>query len=602
MPLIPLPRPTKAKRQTSGTLSPEYIKREIYSMKTNEKSSIIVAEAPEKVKRTFDFRALAEANRLRQLNANRPKKPAAADATATVADVTTFADLIREFEQAYEAYRLAIWLDPWGHEELHAHYYLKALQSLATAIAYSALGLLADPQRKTAPTREKVSNSGLNPVMLKARRDIYFDMVTLEDSAAAYSAAMGHKYNDAGMRVDYVRDSEASKKADRLLRDTIRGGADYVQEIEAILLEIARDYSTIAPGWMEAPVTILCASKHVLAYGEAPIMVEDFAAPIQLVYRRLRRFVAENASPKADPFSAYIYAECDDPAAALDSVFYRFGRYQDAAPAEADWIEDNAIVSHLKLTDREAVYFNHRLRGEGRAAIARIMGISEKRVDMIAAAVEARARAAGIAPAADDAVNNAPVGVVQIKDGERVAVFASARQASIETGINPGSIRAAASGKRQSAGGYIWEYVDPAAAFDRRHKYISIDNPDPAALVVVSVPTFDPNPAARAPFYVTPFGPPAPPRVLEFWDADTLGFVNTARNMVERATPAAKAARDAHEAATAAMLKAVPAARRRGRARATEEAHAARATEEAHAAKEYAARVQAIADGLDMYI
>lgn len=48
--------------------------------------------------------------------------------------------------------------------------------------------------------------------------------------------------------------------------------------------------------------------------------------------------------------------------------------------------------------------------------------------------------------------------VNQIRDGIVIATFESGKSASIETGINHSHIMEVCSGKRKTAGGYVWQY------------------------------------------------------------------------------------------------------------------------------------------------
>ena len=85
---------------------------------------------------------------------------------AKTESTTTFETLKRTFEQAHAS----------GND------YTTPLYDLATAIAYSVVNKCIDPQRKTAATRETVSDSGYNPAMIELKRGIGHDLRTLEQT------------------------------------------------------------------------------------------------------------------------------------------------------------------------------------------------------------------------------------------------------------------------------------------------------------------------------------------------------------------------------------------------------------------------------------
>ena len=74
--------------------------------------------------------------------------------TTTTETRKDFDAVKRQFEQAHAS----------GND------YAAPLYDLATAIAYSVLNKCLDPQRKTAATRDAVSDNGNNPALLAVKR------------------------------------------------------------------------------------------------------------------------------------------------------------------------------------------------------------------------------------------------------------------------------------------------------------------------------------------------------------------------------------------------------------------------------------------------
>lgn len=148
-----------------------------------------------------------------------------------------FEQVKRDFEQAYAA----------GGD------YSAALLELSTAIAYSVVRKCLDPQAKTAPDRETVSDNAQSPAMLQLRRGIAFDRRTLDNTAAAADRATRITFTADGDAVTEVADKTAAAALAALVGETLSDGIDLVQEAAAALLEQPPTMPT-APAGLTAPL------------------------------------------------------------------------------------------------------------------------------------------------------------------------------------------------------------------------------------------------------------------------------------------------------------------------------------------------------------
>lgn len=378
----------------------------------------------------------------------------------------TFADLIRNFEAAYASGR------DYGHE----------LTALATAVAYSILNKLTDPQRKTAAAREewlpcgayKTSDNGLSNVMVKAKRDIYRDSLYLGNLTDALADASTYEYDKDGNARRVVVNEQAEQAAAALMADSLGDGLDFVNEAAAAILEQAEKYAALGGHWLEKEVEFRRLSKRVYIDPSAvPEYREEVTTPIQQVYRAVRKYVQDNRAVSFDPRNGYTYV--DMPAADdLDRVYYRSSRYADLGgyDCNGNYTGDmetstryNAIVSALNLsTTREAFIVSKREQGYSVEAIAAALKVDPANVSRIIRRIQDKAAAIGVAPkgwTADSRKADPAQSVEQIdsRNGERIAVYASVTAAANMTGINKGSISAACNGRRQTAAGYVWRYI-----------------------------------------------------------------------------------------------------------------------------------------------
>lgn len=319
-----------------------------------------------------------------------------------------FEQVKRDFEQAYAA----------GGD------YSAALLELSTAIAYSVVRKCLDPQAKTAPDRETVSDNAQSPAMLQLRRGIAFDRRTLDNTAAAADRATRITFTADGDAVTEVADKTAAAALAALVGETLSDGIDLVQEAAAALLEQAADHAD-GPGWIDRPFTVRrLARKVYIRETDSAEYRDDETTPAQEVYRAVRRAVRNSAAVQTDPRNGYTYLD-ELTADGLDTIYRRLGKYADlggyarndndpdrlpGSPAglsggcshyTADRqtvTEYNELVAQLKLSDRQADVLRLRMRGYGQRAIATYLGVTPQAVQNTLAKVQRKAVAIGLTP------------------------------------------------------------------------------------------------------------------------------------------------------------------------------------------------------------
>lgn len=397
-----------------------------------------------------------------------------------------FADMLR----AYEA-------DPRN---------VDALYPLAKVVALSVIKKLSDPQRSTAPTRDTVSKSGCNPRMVALRLEIMADYAAMDnimDAAASwvsyYDWTDGKprpRLNDNGDPAPVV-DPAALDRLNALMTDALGDGLDLVHWAAQALLEAYDDAAArgdTAPGWMERAYTVSVPRKYVLLPGDDVEMVDKATTPVQAVYRYLRdRVQAQGGLSVA--VNGYTYSQIDtadiDSVDAVDVTIYRrYGKYADiggyvhgdgtrlpggpsgmgnamaglytAGADESDTVKTAAALMGLSV--RQADILSRLYDGQPVGSIAAALRVTPRYINKIINQIQTAAAAVGIAPSGwTPSDRPAPAAARPVRqstiDGQTVAVYQSCNAAAAQTGINVGSIAAAAAGKRQTAGGYVWQYV-----------------------------------------------------------------------------------------------------------------------------------------------
>lgn len=298
--------------------------------------------------------------------------------------ISNFPALVNDFERDYLAN------GPHGCGD--------TLWTLSKAIAASMAKKVADPQRKTAPSRSTVSASGCNPVMVKIRRDIQADSALIERTAAAAEVASVIGYDKSGKVVKTDGPKSAVDGFNALIRQSVGDGLDIVQAVACALLEMGVDHAT-GDGWLSAAFAQRKLDKRVVIRdGDSAAWKDDDTTAIQQAFRAARDEVQNHRAVRSNPKSKYVYMQDmveDDESGEIDGVYYRsamyadIGGYMSSAYTGKDYgtanggyvgdytlyIEMCSAMARLHLPMRQKEILAQRLKGHGTKAIATHMGV-----------------------------------------------------------------------------------------------------------------------------------------------------------------------------------------------------------------------------------
>lgn len=260
----------------------------------------------------------------------------------------------------------------------------RALQTLATAVAYSVLKKCIDPQRKTAQTADKVSDSGNNPALVDLKRGIAQDLSLLDKTRYSAEHATHTAYDADGDAVTEIADKDAYKALTDFISDTLTDGIDLVQTAALAILEQAATHAT-GEKWLDAPYTTRRLSRRVyIQRADSAAYTDVETTPIQEVYRAVRRAVQDSRAVQTDPRNGYTYVEDYTPDG-LDTIFYRLGKYTDLGGEDCNGnyttgvqtvADYDTIIARLDLTRRQKQILTLRMQGKGYKAIATYLGIA----------------------------------------------------------------------------------------------------------------------------------------------------------------------------------------------------------------------------------
>lgn len=286
------------------------------------------------------------------------------------------------------------------------------LSELSTAIAFSTVRKLIDPQSKNAARRDDVSNSGFSPAMVAIRRGIAADRALLDNTARNANAATVTELDKNGDMVTNIANADANENANNLIQKCLSDGIDLVQSAAlALLEEIARagGVSAVYPGWLDTVYTDRKLSKRVyIRLSDSAAYADVETTPIQEACRAVRRAVQNSRAVNADPRCKYVYIsdEVKD-GEDIDRIYYRMpkysdiggyahnGRYSDRIPgspagyeSEGDVVTGdietargmNEITEKLNLTIRQKGILTLRLQGWGQRAIATYLGVKPQAI------------------------------------------------------------------------------------------------------------------------------------------------------------------------------------------------------------------------------
>lgn len=330
-------------------------------------------------------------------------------------NVNAFEQAKRDFETAYTS----------GGD------YSPALLTLSTAIAHSVVRKCLDPQRKTAAEHDTVSDNGQNPAMVELKRGIVFDRRTLDNTAANANAATHTIYNENGDAVTETADKDAEKAVKDLIRKTLSDGIDLVQTAACALLEQAAEHATVSAGWLDRPYTVTRLSRRVyIRLSDSAAYRDDTTAPIQEVYRAVRRAVQESRAVQTDPRNGYTYIESLT-SDGLDTIYFRMQKYADIGGYACNGYDENSlpgapagygkkevtsrhignytadmqtatdyndIIIKLNLTAQQREVLELRMKGNGYKAIASYLGVTQRAIAKTVEQIQKKARAIGLNP------------------------------------------------------------------------------------------------------------------------------------------------------------------------------------------------------------
>ena len=309
--------------------------------------------------------------------------------TNTHATTNKFETLINVFEDSllHECY---------NEPSLYDVAYVDALTDLAKAITYSVLNKCIDPQRKGRKDGE-VSQSGINPMLLDVKKDVYFDSHLLDKLDNVNMTAYSLQYNEDGDLIQVVTDKTSRDALNTLCMETLGDGIDLVNTtITAILSEVekAKEHNNLTFGFMERTYDVRRLKRKVYIKLEDSVngweTVET--TPIQEIYKSVRRAVQDSRAMSLDPRNGYTYLESmttDSETGEQVEVYKRLNKYADLGGYACDFngattlysaseqVADDmdALVASLNLTVRQATVLKLRLSGYGYKAIGTYLGI-----------------------------------------------------------------------------------------------------------------------------------------------------------------------------------------------------------------------------------
>lgn len=294
----------------------------------------------------------------------------------------------------------------------HSTEYSDTLQELSTAIAYSVLRKVIDPQRYNTQN-DNVSNSGFNSQLVSMKNVLYRDIQSIKNVNTIEPLCISHTLNDSGDDVTIITDRALYDGYNKLISHVLSDGMDLVQVASLAILEQCSSelVNDSEIGFIAKPYYITRLKKKIVIKKEdSKNGYETIATtPIQEVYRKVRKYIQDNKSLQIDPKNMYTYIELDNDSNDDENRIYkRLDKYADlggvsissgfntventvinhvdsthgglytADSATVDTIEK--LIDKLELTDRQAQVLKLRLRGYGLKAIGTYLGVSHQAI------------------------------------------------------------------------------------------------------------------------------------------------------------------------------------------------------------------------------
>lgn len=294
----------------------------------------------------------------------------------------------------------------------HSTEYSDTLQKLSTAIAYSVLRKVIDPQRYNTQS-DNVSNSGFNSQLVNMKNVLYRDIQSLKNVNVIEPLCISHTLNDSGDDVTIITDRALYDGYNKLINHVLSDGMDLVQVASLALLEQCNSelVDDSEPGFIEKPYYITRLKKKIVIKKEdSKNGYETIATtPIQEVYRKVRKYIQDNKSLQIDPKNMYTYIELDsDTNDDENRIYKRLDKYADLGGVSISSgynTVENTVINHvdsthgglytvdsttvdtmerlidkLELTSRQAQVLKLRLRGYGLKAIGTYLGVSHQAI------------------------------------------------------------------------------------------------------------------------------------------------------------------------------------------------------------------------------
>lgn len=289
---------------------------------------------------------------------------------------TTYTALLQGYTQAYNALQ-ACTTGPYSRERYAlTDNYNAALQTLATAAAYSVL--------------KKCIDVSYNATLIDLRSGIAKSQSLLRKIAYCIE----HENDFDGRAV-----IDLEKSLNKLLGNTLCDSMDLVQTASTqILDEVRKQAEKGDPIDLERPYMIRRLKSHVW------IKVEDSVkgwetvqtTPIQEIHKAVRREIARNGSVKV-AIGEYTYIDdiAVDPETEMEEVIYRrFGKACDIGGYVTTMAGNDTLytasrdiiamydygIDKLQLSKQQATIYRLRYAGKGYKAIATYLGVSDRNV------------------------------------------------------------------------------------------------------------------------------------------------------------------------------------------------------------------------------
>lgn len=288
-----------------------------------------------------------------------------------------------------------------------------ALNHLATAVTYSVLKKVIDPQRKA--NSDKPTDSGMNPALVALRREVTRDRAYLARLDNAMNGATGITYGADGDAIQTVIDPTLDRAASELISETLGDGLDLVHEAMIAILDETRKQAEREPGQpcdLERLYTVTRLKRKVwIKSADSANAYETVeTTPIQEAYRAVRRAIQASRAMRTDPRNGYCYLE---EALESETIYRRLPKYADLGGRVCDYNGKETVpttadtetverleylIESLKLTDREMTVLKYRLSGYGYKAIATAMGVTVDNAKRCGRRIREKATAAGLTP------------------------------------------------------------------------------------------------------------------------------------------------------------------------------------------------------------